>query len=67
MATRPPGRTPRRGDLLYMPGHVAIALDAERVVHANAFHMLVTVEPLADLVARVEAESGRGLTAIRRP
>ena len=55
-----------RGDLIYLPGHVAIALDAERVVHANAHHMLVTIEPLADLVTRVEAESGRGITAIRR-
>ena len=58
---------PRRGDLIYLPGHVAIALDAQQVVHANAFHMMVTIEPLADLVARVEQESGRGVTSIARP
>lgn len=56
-----------RGDLYYMPGHVAIALDAWRVVNANAHDMMTSIEPLEDLVARVEAESGQGVTAIRRP
>jgi cell wall-associated NlpC family hydrolase len=56
-----------RGDLFYMPGHVAIALDAWRVVNNNAHDMLTSIEPLEDLVARVQAESGRGVTAIRRP
>jgi len=63
--------TPRYGDLIYSPGHVAIALDETRVVHANAHHMLVTIEPLANLLARVEADSGRaagqGIDAVRRP
>lgn len=63
-----PGRTePRRGDLIYFPGHVAIALDEVQVVNANAHAMLVTVEPLAELEARVKAESGgTGVTAVRR-
>jgi cell wall-associated NlpC family hydrolase len=56
-----------RGDLFYMPGHVAIALDAWRVVNANAHDMMTSIEPLDDLVARVRAESGTGVTAIRRP
>lgn len=64
---RPLDRPPARGDLLFMPGHVAIALDARRVVHANAHAMLTAIEPLAELVARVEAQGGAGLTAIRRP
>ena len=63
---RPIDIPPERGDLIYFPGHVAIALDATMVVNANAHHMLVTVERLADLTARVIAESGRGITAIRR-
>jgi hypothetical protein len=50
-----------------MPGHVAIALDAWRVVHANAHDMMTSIEPLEDVVARVRAESGQGVTAIRRP
>ena len=49
----------RRGDLIYMPGHVVIALDETQVVNANAHHMMVSVEPLADVVGRVAEESGR--------
>ncbi len=64
---RPADRPPERGDIVYFPGHVAIALDATRVVHANAKDMLTTIEPLEDVVARVVAESGRGVTSIRRP
>jgi len=55
-----------RGDLLFFPGHVAIALDGASVVHATAFGMLVRTEPLEPVVARSIAESGRGLTGHRR-
>ena len=56
-----------RGDLVFFPGHVAIALNKTEVLHSNAGAMLTVIEPLADLVARVEAESGgRGITAVRR-
>jgi len=48
-----------RGDLVCWAGHVAIMLDKARVLHANAHHMAVVVEPLADAVARLVAE-GRG-------
>ncbi len=65
-AARPLDEAPRRGDLLYMPAHVAIALDAWRVVHANAYDMMTSIEPLEDVVARVRTESGQGVTAIRR-
>jgi cell wall-associated NlpC family hydrolase len=64
---RPLDQPAVRGDLFYMPGHVAIALDAWRVVNANAHDMMTSIEPLEDLVARVQAESGKGVTAIRRP
>ena len=64
---RPPDEPPARGDLLALSDHVAIALDAWRVVHANAHDMQVAIEPLADLVERVTRECGRGITAIRRP
>ena len=42
----------RRGDLVFLPGHVGIMVDGDRVLHANAFWMAVTIEPLADLLAR---------------
>ncbi len=63
-----PGRTGlQRGDLIYFPGHVAIALDAELVVSANAHAMMVSVEPLAELEVRVKQESGgTGVTGVRR-
>ena len=58
----------RRGDLLYMPGHVAIALDARRVLHATETGMCVRVEALLDVLARVEAEHGSGLSrSLRLP
>jgi cell wall-associated NlpC family hydrolase len=47
-----------RGDLVFFPGHVAIMVDADAAVHANAFAMAVSVEPLAEIVARVAAEIG---------
>ena len=55
----------RRGDLLFWPGHVAIARDRKTVVHANAFHMMVAIEPIAEAVARIRA-SGSELTSVKR-
>ena len=34
----------RAADLLFFPGHVAIALDKDRFVHANVQHMAVSVD-----------------------
>ncbi|MBI1686207.1 C40 family peptidase [Caulobacter hibisci] len=50
----------RRGDLVFWKGHVAILLDPDTIVHANAHHMAVAVEPLAEAVARIDA-AGVGL------
>lgn len=41
-----------RGDLVFFPGHVGIMADTTHLVHANATHMKVTSELLADVVAR---------------
>ena len=38
----------QRGDLLFWKGHVAIARDAETIVHANAHHMATVIEKTAD-------------------
>jgi cell wall-associated NlpC family hydrolase len=57
----------RRGDLVFWKGHVAVLLDADTILHANAFHMAVAVEPLAEAIARIEAAGvGRPL-GYRRP
>lgn len=55
----------RRGDLLFWPGHVAIARDGAHIVHANAFHMAVVEEPLAQAVRRIAA-AGSALRGVRR-
>jgi cell wall-associated NlpC family hydrolase len=55
----PAGTPPQRGDLIFWRGHVAIMLDGARMLHANAHHMAVTVEPLAEARPRIE-EAGDG-------
>jgi cell wall-associated NlpC family hydrolase len=45
----------RRGDLVFWKGHVAVLLDADTIIHANAFHMAVAVEPLGEAIVRIEA------------
>jgi cell wall-associated NlpC family hydrolase len=57
----------RRGDLVFWKGHVAILLDAETILHANAHHMAVAIEPLADALTRIEAAGGGAVTGWRRP
>jgi len=44
-----------RGDLVFWQGHVGIMLDGERLLHANAHHMAVAIEPLAEARARIES------------
>ena len=55
----------KRGDLIFWKGHVAIARDHETLIHANAFHMAVAIEPIAEAVARIRA-SGSAITGVRR-
>ncbi len=60
------GDTLERGDLVFWPGHVGIMLDEARLLHANAHHMAVAIEPLAETVARLEAGS-TFVSSYRRP
>jgi len=55
-----------RGDLVFFPGHVGLMLDETRLLHANAFWMAVTIEPLADLVARLAGQHAQPIIARRR-
>ena len=55
----------QRGDLLFWKGHVAIARERDTIIHANAFHMSVAIEPLAEAVARIRA-TGSEVTSVRR-
>ncbi len=54
-----------RGDLVFWKGHVAIARDAETIIHANAHHMATVIENTNDAVARIKA-AGSEIVAIKR-
>jgi cell wall-associated NlpC family hydrolase len=54
-----------RGDLIFWNGHVAIARDAETIIHANAHHMATVIESTNDAVARIKT-AGSEIVAIRR-
>jgi len=55
----------RRGDLMFWNGHVAIARDADTIVHANAHYMATTIENTREAIARIKA-AGSEITAIKR-
>jgi cell wall-associated NlpC family hydrolase len=63
----PEGEAMRRGDLLFWSGHVAMAVDGETIVHANAHTMSVAYENLNETIARVEGSGGGPVTSRRRP
>lgn len=56
----------RRGDLVFFPGHVGFMTDAETLLHANAWWMAVTREPLRDVVARLQADHAQPILSARR-
>jgi cell wall-associated NlpC family hydrolase len=55
----------KRGDLLFWKGHVGFVSDPGRFLHANAYHMVVVEEPLAEAVARIR-KSGLEVLGARR-
>jgi len=55
----------RRGDLIFWKGHVAIVRDTASMLHANAFHMAVTIEPIAEAIARIAAGASE-VTSVKR-
>jgi len=56
----------RRGDLVFWKGHVGIMRDAETLLHANAFHMAVVSEPLAEAATRIAAREGGPILRAKR-
>jgi len=59
------GAAPRRGDLVFWSGHVAIVRDRSSLLHANAFHMSVAIEPIVEAVSRIR-HSGSEISSARR-
>jgi cell wall-associated NlpC family hydrolase len=54
-----------RGDLVFWPGHVGIMVDGVMLLHANAHHMAVAVEPLSVASERIR-RTGSRISAIKR-
>ena len=65
LGTRIDARSLRRGNLVFWKGHVAIVRDETSLIHANAFHMAVTIEPIAQAIARISA-AGSEITSVKR-
>lgn len=55
----------QRNDLLFWKGHVAMALDADHLIHATAFGMVVRIEKMETVIQRI-AEQGEGPVLSRR-
>jgi cell wall-associated NlpC family hydrolase len=55
----------RRGDLVFWKRHVAIAIDPETLIHANAHQMMVAIEPAANAIMRIK-KAGSEITSVRR-
>lgn len=56
----------KRGDLIFWTGHVAMMVDAETMIHANAHHMAVVYEGLAEATLRISAQGDGEILARRR-
>jgi cell wall-associated NlpC family hydrolase len=48
----------RRGDLIFWPRHIGVMQSATQLLHANAYFMEVTSEPLKDAVTRIASLEG---------
>lgn len=62
----PAGDALRRGDVVFWKGHVGWMVDTQTLLHANGHHMAVAAEPLADAIARIEANGDGPVTSCRR-
>ncbi|CAM3200388.1 NlpC/P60 family protein [Paracoccus nototheniae] len=57
----------RRGDLMFWPGHVAMALSPDIMIHATAWTMSVITEPIPQALARIDAAGDGPFLGARRP
>ena len=56
----------RRGDLIFWKSHVAMAVSADILIHANAHHMAVVHEPIEDAIRRIARQGGGAVTSRKR-
>lgn len=60
------GAVLHRGDIIFFPGHVGLMVDDAHMIHANAHWMAVTIEPLADVVARLKDTHEQPISSMKR-
>lgn len=56
----------RRGDIVFFPGHVGIMTDDTYMIHANATHMRVSIDPLYEVQKRIAKRHEKPLSAAYR-
>lgn len=61
---RAPGAL-QRNDLVFWKGHVGLMLDSVRMIHANAWHMAVAIEPLDEAIVRIKTHYAEPIGARR--
>lgn len=58
---------PQHGDLAFFPGHVGFMLDDMHLLHANAHHMRVSIDPLKNVIDIVSFQTDKPpLSCIKR-
>ncbi len=57
----------QRNDCVFWKGHVGIMADDKTLLHANAHHMAVVKEPLAEVLTRIEAAGEGPHLGAKRP
>ena len=62
----PSGTQAQRGDLLFWKGHVAWVAADNLLLHANAYHMAVALEPMDQAIARILEQGDGPVTAHKR-
>lgn len=62
----PDGSPLQRGDLVFWKGHVAMMVDEETLIHANAHHMATVYEGLAQATLRIKAQGDGDILARKR-
>lgn len=48
----------QRGDLIFWKGHVAMMVDGQQMIHANATHMCVSIDEARAFAGKVASETG---------
>jgi cell wall-associated NlpC family hydrolase len=60
------GAALKRGDFVFWPGHVGIMTSTTGFIHANAHHMTVERETLAEAIERTKRATGDEVIGVRR-